>query len=77
MTEERLQEIEAREDYGCDGHEKMAGTLLYCPCLEAHGVDTRELLAEVRRLTEDRNKWKAAAEYHCADVIRLMETKQS
>lgn len=53
MDEKRLAEIEAREDYGCDGHEKAAGTLLYCPCLESHGCDTRELIAEVRRLQRE------------------------
>lgn len=53
MSPERLAEIEAREDEGCDGHVKAAGDLLYCPCLESHGADTRELLAEVRRLRRE------------------------
>lgn len=53
MSEQRLSEIEVREDVGCDGHVKASGDLLYCPCLEAHGCDTRELLAEVRRLKRE------------------------
>ena len=52
MDEQRLAAIEAREDVGCDGHAKTAGARLYCPCLDAHEADVRELIAEVRWLRE-------------------------
>jgi hypothetical protein len=56
MSDERLVEIEARADTGCDGHGRAGMTLndlpdvLFCPCTDQTAVDVRALLAEVRRL---------------------------
>ena len=56
MSDDRLAELEARADVGCDGHGRAAMTLddlpdvLFCPCTDQTAVDVRVLLAEVRRL---------------------------